>query len=314
MYREHVLNATAGKDAPPPLEQMQTPPPPNVVPEKMLADFTLQGDIPLLYWYFNDRHFSNFPVHNSKETYEHIFHNLDLGSFYYYRNEGKAFFDALDRYPVKDRVVAVFGLAGCNCEAFAAWAGASGVIVVEYNKPVCEHPKIAVYNHEEFQALAVKTDFAISYSSFEHDGLGRYGDPLTPYGDLRAMRHTWDSLADDGILFLGLPLGQDCLVWNAHRIYGKLRLPMMLRGWQLLDVFCVYEEETPKFPFDMPIGEYRQQCLLVLRKIADDWPDDDYLLQNNKQKSKSLSSPAIFNRINKMVFEHKHAISSVNHE
>ena len=28
---------------------------------------------------------------------------------------------------------------------------------------------------------------ALSISSFEHDGLGRYGDPLNPEGDLAAM-------------------------------------------------------------------------------------------------------------------------------
>lgn len=31
-------------------------------------------------------------------------------------------------------------------------------------------------------------DFAISYSSWEHDGLGRYGDPVDPWGDVKAMQ------------------------------------------------------------------------------------------------------------------------------
>ncbi len=31
-------------------------------------------------------------------------------------------------------------------------------------------------------------DMALSISSFDHDGLGRYGDPLDPVGDLKAMR------------------------------------------------------------------------------------------------------------------------------
>jgi len=29
---------------------------------------------------------------------------------------------------------------------------------------------------------------ALAYSNFEHDGLGRYGDPLDPNGDLMAMQ------------------------------------------------------------------------------------------------------------------------------
>jgi hypothetical protein len=31
-----------------------------------------------------------------------------------------------------------------------------------------------------------KVDFAWSFSSFEHDGLGRYGDPLNPFAELTA--------------------------------------------------------------------------------------------------------------------------------
>lgn len=31
-------------------------------------------------------------------------------------------------------------------------------------------------------------DAIVSFSGLEHDGLGRYGDPLNPYGDLSAMR------------------------------------------------------------------------------------------------------------------------------
>jgi hypothetical protein len=31
-------------------------------------------------------------------------------------------------------------------------------------------------------------DFAVSYSSWEHDGLGRYGDPVDPWGDVKAMQ------------------------------------------------------------------------------------------------------------------------------
>ena len=30
-------------------------------------------------------------------------------------------------------------------------------------------------------------DFAASFSSIEHSGLGRYGDPIDPIGDLREM-------------------------------------------------------------------------------------------------------------------------------
>lgn len=31
-------------------------------------------------------------------------------------------------------------------------------------------------------------DFAFSFSSWEHDGLGRYGDPIDPWGDIKAVQ------------------------------------------------------------------------------------------------------------------------------
>jgi hypothetical protein len=284
------------------------PPPPNVIPENMLGDFTLNGNIPLLYLYFNEKRKDNPAVHNTSEIYEQIISAMNYRCFYYYGSEGNAFFDAAASYSMHGKEVSIWGLTGCNCEAFAVWSGAGKVFVVEYNKPICDHEKIVVYSYNEFISNAIKTDFAISYSSFEHDGLGRYGDPLSPDGDLYAMRKVWDSVKDDGILFLGLPLGRDCLVWNAHRIYGEIRLPMMLLGWKLLDVFSVYNG----IPFNMPLGEYRIQCLMVLKKITHNFPQDEYLQQPQEQAKSLMHSSEIFNEINKFVYKYKYNCTSIN--
>eukprot|EP01034_Spumella_vulgaris_P027181 gene27182-33867_t len=53
-------------------------------------------------------------------------------------------------------------------------------------------------------------DIAISLSAFDHDGLGRYGDPLNPR----------------------VPIGPDVVVFNLHRRYGVIRLPLLLEGWE----------------------------------------------------------------------------------
>ena len=59
-------------------------------------------------------------------------------------------------------------------------------------------------------------DVALSISSFDHDGLGRYGDPLRPAGDLRAMSLAWRVLKPGGHLLLTVPVGPDVVVWNLH--------------------------------------------------------------------------------------------------
>lgn len=53
----------------------------------------------------------------------------------------------------------------------------------------------------------------------EHIGLGRYGDPLDPDGDLKAMSELQRVLAPGGQLLFVVPLGQPKIEYNAHRIY-----------------------------------------------------------------------------------------------
>lgn len=54
----------------------------------------------------------------------------------------------------------------------------------------------------------------------EHIGLGRYGDPLEPLGDRKAMRELQRVLAADGLLLFVVPIGAPRICFNAHRIYA----------------------------------------------------------------------------------------------
>jgi SAM-dependent methyltransferase len=54
----------------------------------------------------------------------------------------------------------------------------------------------------------------------EHIGLGRYGDPLDPDGDIKAMRELTRVLSAGGSLLFVVPLGKPKICFNAHRIYS----------------------------------------------------------------------------------------------
>lgn len=54
----------------------------------------------------------------------------------------------------------------------------------------------------------------------EHIGLGRYGDPIDPGGDLKAVRELERVLAPAGSLLFVVPIGKPTIVFNAHRIYS----------------------------------------------------------------------------------------------
>jgi hypothetical protein len=54
----------------------------------------------------------------------------------------------------------------------------------------------------------------------EHIGLGRYGDPLDPDGDLKAIAELKRVLAPGGSLLFVVPVGRPRTMFNAHRIYS----------------------------------------------------------------------------------------------
>jgi SAM-dependent methyltransferase len=54
----------------------------------------------------------------------------------------------------------------------------------------------------------------------EHIGLGRYGDPIDPSGDLKAIAELKRVLAPGGNLLFVVPVGRPRIMFNAHRIYS----------------------------------------------------------------------------------------------
>ena len=59
-------------------------------------------------------------------------------------------------------------------------------------------------------------------------------DQLNPWADVEHM----DALATIGaIIFLAMPTSDvDCLVFNAHRIYGPVRWKLLSRSWEVVDL------------------------------------------------------------------------------
>ncbi|MCL2843975.1 MAG: DUF268 domain-containing protein [Chitinivibrionia bacterium] len=236
--------------------------PPRNIPVELESEFTMNGRIPVIDYYF-DGTVSN-PVKITQQAYKDVFSQLDGKLFKYYGDDVWAFYDAFTDYSLENKTVLIFGLTDPNCEAMAIWKNAKKVYVVDYNKPICEHEKIEVLTHNELIKTGLKFDIGISFSSFEHDGLGRYGDPISPNGDLKAMQYTKSLIKEDGLLFLGVPNGKDCLTWNAHRIYGALRFPILIKGYLCLDVYHIKSAEI----FDGELGTYVQP-LVVLKNVSE---------------------------------------------
>lgn len=67
----------------------------------------------------------------------------------------------------------------------------------------------------------------------EHIGLGRYGDPLDPDGDTKAMTELERVLAPGGSLLFVVPVGRPRVVFNAHRIYSHSQITTQFAGLKL---------------------------------------------------------------------------------
>jgi len=64
----------------------------------------------------------------------------------------------------------------------------------------------------------------------EHVGLGRYGDPLDPDGDLKAIAELQRVLAPGGSLLFVVPVGKPMVMFNAHRVYSYAQVITAFAG------------------------------------------------------------------------------------
>lgn len=77
----------------------------------------------------------------------------------------------------------------------------------------------------------------------EHVGLGRYGDPLDPDGDLKAIAELKRVLAPGGDLLYVVPTGGTALImFNAHRIYTYEQTMGYFEGLELVEFALIPEE------------------------------------------------------------------------
>jgi SAM-dependent methyltransferase len=117
---------------------------------------------------------------------------------------------------------------GCATGCFPAMQIASGVpfcTVFEVRQAEANHPHVDVRVQDLTYAENVEPEFDLvtCLSTIEHIGLGRYGDPIDPWGDVKMARNLGKLLRPGGILLLSFPSGPGCVVFNKHRIYTPYR-------------------------------------------------------------------------------------------
>lgn len=191
---------------------------------------------------------------------EHFIEKCKRKETLHYRETDPFLYDALTKYNIAGHNTLIIGSTEPCYEALAFLNKVNSVTLVEYRAITTDFPNFKTMTVTEFENDNTIYDSAISISSIEHTGLGRYGDPIDPDGDLKALSQHKDRIKPSGLCFLAVPIGNDRVEGNLHRVYGKDRLPKLLKGWKILD----------KFGFDQTIFEsntQRNQPVFVLEKL-----------------------------------------------
>jgi SAM-dependent methyltransferase len=112
-------------------------------------------------------------------------------------------------------------------------------------------PKLGLSNlktdHADLMALPFADDSLMSLScmhTIEHVGLGRYGDPIDPDGDLKAIAELKRVLAPGGDLLFVVPIGTPRIRYNANRVYSYDQVRGYFADMQMAEFALILEDAS----------------------------------------------------------------------
>ena len=256
LYRE-LRNPDLTKVHRPPLEQL---------PKELVDEFTMHGEMQTTYWYRSEAYGDSMSddknqiIGQVNEENVNIYlkdldnaHNMTAyggyGDIYLYKMMEK------NKAELKGESLAVLGTQSPWVEANGIKLGMAKITTLDYTRLKYQNDRdgqlswrhvFDFFDESMSNKQIEQFENAASYSSVEHSGLGRYGDPLDPIGDVKAVKQMHCMIKPGGLLFLGLPMSTDntsVLVYNAHRLYGTKRMALLLgtNEWDVLEVstMCV---------------------------------------------------------------------------
>lgn len=203
------------------------------IPADMQNEFTFEGKVPVLYELLDDIDLN--PVVYSTVLYDSNIQKAILRECNFLEQTDFHLYNALDDLTamICGKTVAVIGSYNAWYESILLAYGANPIVIDE--RPIqTTDPRVTYLTQEQYEKNPQQFDLILNITDTARAGLGRYGDPVDPNGDLKLMENLKKMLSPSGKLLLAVPVGPDQLVWNTRRIYGELRLKLLLKNWRVM--------------------------------------------------------------------------------
>lgn len=239
---EQLLPAAGG--VPPNLQQL---------PDSLVSLFTHRGQVESENLFLNDAESGEGRKEAKVFTYDRIDRMVrnwqELGEAEdSYEFASREVDEAAAQVGVRGKRILVIGSQTPWLEVVLLARKPKQILTLEYGNFKSEHPTWSFIRPQEFrhqyQAGSLPIfDLIFSFSSIEHSGLGRYGDPLNPWADIITVAEAWCASSPDAHLVLGVPTdvenrdgsrGHDTVRFNAGRIYGPRLYPYLTTNWKFI--------------------------------------------------------------------------------
>jgi hypothetical protein len=130
-----------------------------------------------------------------------------------------------------------------------------------------------VFHQGDVTDLKIADDSIESLSclhAMEHVGLGRYGDPIDAWGCFKGMQELQRVLAIGGKLYFSVPIGQERVEFNAHRVFEPMTIIETFSSLKLLEFAAINEVGDLIDPAQLQhFRDVRSACgLFVFEKTA----------------------------------------------
>jgi len=112
---------------------------------------------------------------------------------------------------------------GSRVDGFVAHVASFREIEVFDIRPISAHIPGVIFKQADLMNIKEDiTDYSDSVSclhALEHFGLGRYGDSIDPKGYETGLRNMAKILRSGGVFYLSVPVGNERVEFNAHRVF-----------------------------------------------------------------------------------------------